>query len=74
MFNFFDLGANLGAAYTFSSGLSFNLRGYYGLIDATNNRYDRKWATSSGAPNYKAVQLNRDFRNFNVALTIGFSF
>lgn len=74
MFNFFDLGANLGAAYTFSSGLSFNLRGSYGLLDATNNRYDRKWAASTGAPNYKAVQLNRDIRNFNVALTVGFSF
>jgi hypothetical protein len=74
MFNFFDLGANLGASYTFSSGLAFNLRGSYGLLDATNNRYDRKWSASSGAPNYKAVQLNRDLRNFNVALTIGFSF
>lgn len=74
VFNFFDISANLGAAYTFSSGLSFNLRGSYGLLDATNNRYDRKWAASTGAPNYKAVQLNRDLRNFNVALTIGFSF
>ena len=74
VFNFFDLGANFGAAYTFSSGLSFNLRGSYGLLDATNNRYDRKWAASAGAPNYKPLSLARDLRNLNVALTIGFSF
>ena len=73
-YNFFDLGANLGVGYTFSSGLAFNLRGTYGLLDATNNRYERKWQTSTGAPDYKVQQFNRDMRNFNVALTIGFSF
>ena len=74
LYKFFDLGANLGVGYTFSSGLAFNLRGTYGLLDATDNRYERKWQASTGAPNYKIQQFDRDMRNFNVALTIGFSF
>jgi Outer membrane protein beta-barrel domain len=74
LYNFFDLGANLGVAYTFSSGLSFNLRGSYGLLDATNNQYERKWSPNTTAPSFQVTQLNRDARNFNVALTIGFSF
>ena len=74
LYKFFDIGANLGASYTFSSGLSFNLRGSYGLLDATNNRYERKYSTNTGAPSYGIQQFDRDIRNFNVALTVGFSF
>jgi Outer membrane protein beta-barrel domain len=74
LYKFFDLGANIGVGYTFSSGLAFNLRATYGLLDATNNRYERKFQTNTGAPNYKVQQFDRDIRNFNVALTIGFSF
>ncbi len=84
-FKTFDLAANLGVSYFFTTGLYLNLRANYGLLDITPQEQDVYISKNTGTTKTTGgnVGLSTDFqpiqrpnftRNFNVGLTIGFSF
>jgi hypothetical protein len=51
-FNTVDFGLNFGTSLFFTKGLRVGARGYYGLLDVTNNNYDIS---------QKSIDSNRDY-------------
>lgn len=71
-FSTLDVGANLELAYVFDTGLYFGIRANYGLLDATNNRYDfNKHQLDDNLD--KISRTDRD-KNISIQISIGFGF
>ncbi len=85
-FRTFDMSANVGLVYNFTTGLNVSLRAGYGLFDTTPAQQDVYLAKNTGtsiAPGTGSIGKSTDFQplkrenethNFNVGLTVGFSF
>ncbi|MEY4927444.1 MAG: hypothetical protein RI894_1880 [Bacteroidota bacterium] len=85
-FRTFDLSANVGLVYNFTTGLNISLRAGYGLLDTTPAEQDVYLSKNTGttiAPTTGSIGKSTDFQplqrenathNFNVGLTVGFSF
>ena len=81
----FDLSANAGIVYNLTGGLSLGLRASYGLLDTTPAAFDvyrsKNTGTSTGATSglgkttdFQPIERPNTTNNFNVGLTIGFTF
>ncbi len=75
-FNLLDLGANVDLAYVFNSGLYFNLRGSYGLLDSTNNTYDFSEYQLTDPVNGDLSRVARSDKDASVSIqvSVGFTF
>ncbi len=84
-FRTFDLGANLGFSYFFTTGLYLSLRANYGLLDIIPQEQDVYISKNTGtsktvggnlgvSTDFQPIQRPNFTRNFNVGLTVGFSF
>lgn len=71
-FNVVDLGVNLGVSYYFTQGLRMGVRGYYGLLDATNNKMDVDLDDLDENNNY-ILRKDRDV-NWGLQLFVGLQF
>ncbi len=71
-FNTLDLGANLELAYVFDTGLHFGIRANYGLLDATNNRYDFNGHQLDS--NLEKIARSDKDKNISIQISIGFGF
>ena len=75
-FNLLDLGLNVDLGYVFNSGLYFNLRGSYGLFDATNNLYDFSEYQLTDPDNDDLSRISRTDKDASVSIqvSVGFTF